>query len=624
MSKLLKSKILLGVMIFAVMFVGFAVVKTASAETCDLGTVTLKQGMSGTAVTCLQTKLAVTPMTGYFGSITKAKVIAFQSANQLVADGVVGNLTKAALGMVTTTTTTTTAGCTAGALFSSTTGAPCATVTSSTLTGGIGALDDVKEFTSGMDDVIGEGKTVNVLGVEVAADNGSDLAITGLKLAFTHTSDGSERLNHYFSEVMVYNGSTKVGSADVADFTTDNPTSKTILLSNVVVKAGEKVRLTVKLVANDVIRSSSTASQDDLSAHWNVEATAVRFVDASGAIMTDSDTGSLGSIDVDVTFESATTSDGLRLSSSSSNPDATTIKVDENDTSDDNLVLAFRLKGDTDSSDLSVTTIPVVLTLTDPSGGDGSVLPSDVINDVYLKVGSTVYDNFDITDAGAAMNNSSDTTEYTFDIDEGDLTVSADEYTEVKVYVSYGKQDSKYDSGTTVSAAVTASEIVVVNDNGDAVDVEGSSSATGEDQTLQLNGATITYVSSSSTKIDDAGTIRDFTLVFDVSAIGDNFEVTKAITGFSDTNDGSSTGDVIFTVPTPGAITIDASASLTSTASLSGGTYTVFDGQTKRFTLVVTLSDASATGQFQVVLDSVTGSPATDVETDSATIVIGA
>lgn len=64
--------------------------------------VLLRRGSSGTAVTQLQRTLTSRgyysgPITGYFGRLTETAVIRFQQANGLVADGVVGARTSAAL-----------------------------------------------------------------------------------------------------------------------------------------------------------------------------------------------------------------------------------------------------------------------------------------------------------------------------------------------------------------------------------------------------------------------------------------------------------------------------------------------------------------------------------------------
>ncbi len=58
---------------------------------------TLKISMTDEGVKCLQTILSVTPISGYFGPLTKAAVIKFQKAHKLTADGIVGSLTRVLL-----------------------------------------------------------------------------------------------------------------------------------------------------------------------------------------------------------------------------------------------------------------------------------------------------------------------------------------------------------------------------------------------------------------------------------------------------------------------------------------------------------------------------------------------
>ena len=87
---------------FTKIFVGaalLAIVSVASASAAYMHTVTLKFGSRGTQVSELQMALNVTPATGYFGSKTKAAVMAFQAANGLKADGVVGPMTGAKIGV---------------------------------------------------------------------------------------------------------------------------------------------------------------------------------------------------------------------------------------------------------------------------------------------------------------------------------------------------------------------------------------------------------------------------------------------------------------------------------------------------------------------------------------------
>ena len=122
MSKLLKSKFLLGVLVVAVLVVGFAVsTNSAAASNCSI-TSTLRVGSKGTQVTCLQAGLSLTA-DGSFGPKTKAAVVAWQKSMSLVADGVFGAKSRAVWtgGMVGTLP----AGCTSTSGYSPVTGVPC-------------------------------------------------------------------------------------------------------------------------------------------------------------------------------------------------------------------------------------------------------------------------------------------------------------------------------------------------------------------------------------------------------------------------------------------------------------------------------------------------------------------
>ena len=111
-------------MIVAIFFVGVVALQPAKASAADCTiTKSLKYGMKGAEVTCLQEKLSVTPVTGYFGKVTKAAVIAFQKDKGLPMTGLFGSMSLAKLGTVSVGTFP--AGCTSATGFSSTTGLPC-------------------------------------------------------------------------------------------------------------------------------------------------------------------------------------------------------------------------------------------------------------------------------------------------------------------------------------------------------------------------------------------------------------------------------------------------------------------------------------------------------------------
>jgi len=142
MSKLFKSKLIFGLV------VAFALVvaTTASAYTF---TKTLRQGVTGPDVMAFQQALNgsgyIVSSTGagspgnessFFGSKTAAAAKMWQSANGLVADGIIGAKSRAILNAGGMTSTSTVPGCMPGALFSSTTGASCTGGTTTTLPAG--------------------------------------------------------------------------------------------------------------------------------------------------------------------------------------------------------------------------------------------------------------------------------------------------------------------------------------------------------------------------------------------------------------------------------------------------------------------------------------------------------
>lgn len=101
--------LLLAVLIIASVFVFYP----PSGEIADAAV--LKQGSSGAAVKTMQTKLISWgylsgTADGVFGAKTKSAVIAFQKANGLPADGVVGTKTAQAMGISLSSGTTTTTG----------------------------------------------------------------------------------------------------------------------------------------------------------------------------------------------------------------------------------------------------------------------------------------------------------------------------------------------------------------------------------------------------------------------------------------------------------------------------------------------------------------------------------
>ncbi|MFA6519978.1 MAG: peptidoglycan-binding domain-containing protein, partial [Candidatus Paceibacterota bacterium] len=85
----MKSRFLLGIIVLVIVFVGaFSFSNTVSAAPCTI-TNTLRVGLRGDQVKCLQTFLSI-KADGIFGKNTKAAVMAWQKNNKLISDGIFG------------------------------------------------------------------------------------------------------------------------------------------------------------------------------------------------------------------------------------------------------------------------------------------------------------------------------------------------------------------------------------------------------------------------------------------------------------------------------------------------------------------------------------------------------
>lgn len=449
-------------------------------------------GSTGADVTALQTKLGVTPATGYFGAITKAAVVAYQTANGISATGYVGPITLAALNYV------------APVVGTPVTPSTPSTPVVSGLNGGAGDLD-VSVTSTDVENSLKEGEEdVNVLGFKAEAD-GSDIQVTSVKVTLKNTSstDGSsEKLSNYLDEVSIYMGSKKVGSVDVSDFTREAATpdtfSKTISLSGAVVDEGDDVKFYV------AVSAVSNIDTEDLVAELNVVVDTVRFTDATGAILTASLPSAITTGE-DFSFDDVTTDDDIDIKSSSANPDNETVAVEDDSTSDEVLALVFKLDVDDDSSDVMITSIPVTLTVA--AGGVNADSVEDVIDGVVVTVNGNDYDA-DLTTDGVV--NGSGTATYTVDFDDDEFTIEAGDVVDVKVTLTFNEQDEEanYAQNTTVVASVNGSNIDAETSEDDITVTGGTK--TGATLTLNTSGAVLSSISWTKAEGTNAASIDLF------------------------------------------------------------------------------------------------------------------
>ncbi len=550
---------------------------TAKAALTTTSYSTLKVGSTGADVVALQEMLVkggylVMPAGvkyGYYGSLTAAAYAKYQAA-------------QVATPVVTTPST------------------------SGSLKGGAGDVI-VSDTSTNVEDTMKEGEEdVNVLGFKVEAD-GSDIELTSAKVTlYNDGTASSERLSDYVDEVKVFKGSTEVGSVDASDFSRDSGSpdtySKTISLDDAVVAEDDDAKFYVAVTA-----AGNIDSDDMDSAEWVVELNTLRFTDATGAILSaDTDNGLVdGVASTSFTFEDESEDDKITLKTSSTDPDATTFEVSEDDKSDEYLVGAFKLDVDDDSSDITLNDI---LLTADLGGYDSATTTSieDVIDTLTVKVGS---DEFEADVEDSTLDGSGLAT-YKVDFEDGEMVIEAGDVVEVKIYAVFNETDegANYKEGTTLKVSVDKADIDAEGE--DDVVLSGTDYDS-ETHTLKVDAVTTKLTSASwSTSLisDTENDVYTAKFVFTVTAPED-----QNIYLPLDTFNFSSTSGIAFTKTGNGTTT---DITLSSNADETDEGYLVEADTTETFTFTV---DVEGDGtSHKIVITSIAYETEDDAD-DSAT-----
>ncbi|MCK9371472.1 peptidoglycan-binding protein [Candidatus Dojkabacteria bacterium] len=608
------KKFLIGTFVVA----AFAIMTTV-ASAYDFGTTTLKVGSKGAAVGAVQTLVGAT-VDNSFGPMTKAKVQAWQAANGLVADGIFGNMSKAkangavsgnfpagctsASGFSPTTgqacvaIPSTVAGCQSGALFSSTTGQSC-TSTTPVVTGGAGDIQTVEVLSSVSGAKVGEGATDHkVFAYTVEADNGSDLSINSVKLNLQRTAGtGSTKLNRYASNVSVWMGSTKVGSALVSSFSeASNVYSKSIALSGAVIKADQKA--TFYVTVDSLVNIDST---DLASNTWTVTLESTRFSDGTGAILTDS----TASISKTFQFASLATANDveLKVNLSSTNPTAKTVKVSTTSDTAQVELLKFTMKAQ--GSSMLIDQIPVLFTTSETD-------LDEVTSNVTLKIAGNTYNETVVTSTAATA---------TILFDNLNLSVAADATIEGIVYADVNDIESgTFDEGITLSAEITSALVAAVSGNYiDVEDMNGDALATG-DRTGSAIGEAMTFRSTgvntvmgtptygSTTDTNGLVTSVTYTIPVAVTSFGNTLYIGQSAQLATAASASNAFALVAETAALPTTESVSATTSITlstTDATIESNGFRLDDGVTKHFTVNVTMTAATDNTSIRFRLDTI-------------------
>jgi len=533
---------------------------------------------------------------GYFGPLTRSALAAYQASVGISpAVGYFGPITRTNINSQNPSTGGDTSG---GGTVTCPAGFTCTPVDGGSGSGDEGQLVEIDETSSlSSEEVMEDEEDVEVLGFEYEAED-SDMTIERVDVDFTHTgSSGSDNLDDYITEVSIFHNGSKVASADVDEADEDDDVySFRFSGLDIVTKDGEADEITV------AVSGVRNIDSDDEGQEWTVEipANGIRAIDEAGLSETYGDTDE---IETTFTVETLSSAGDLELNVSLSDEDdineSHVVEVSNDSDTNEVEILAFEIEAE--GSNMTVEDLPIFLTAT---GANVNV----IINRLTLE-----WDGGDESETVtiAATTGTTTFSDLGIEIEEGETMEFV-----VKADVNE-LDDTNFTTGDTLKAELRGNSEVDAIDaedqNGDSVGADDlTGSALGEDITFFTEGINVevtdTTEDRSNTSDSDPNSIGTYTIVFEVTAFGEDAYVDKDSGLTTDGVQWSVVGDTF---------TGNATSNLDSTADEETNTFRVEEGQTETFTLTVDLFNAAGTaGYYGVQIDEI-GFNDTDAAADT-------
>jgi peptidoglycan hydrolase-like protein with peptidoglycan-binding domain len=513
---------------------------------------------------------------GYFGSLTQSALAAYQMSMGISpASGYFGPITR-------------------GSIVCSDTSDDSDDNTDSDLSGNAGSISDADFLSALNNEEVGEDEEdVEVAGLEIEADEGSDINLIAVTIDFDHTSSGSgsdDDFEDYASEVSVLFNGEEVARMDANEFDDDNNYQKTIGLDeDAIIEADGTGELVVAVSAVSNLDSNNQAET------WTAEFVSVRFEDAQGAIITESSQGDIGAGDARTfSFESFASASDIEFKIQNGDDEineARVIDIDDNDETENVAVFSFDIK--VTGADVTLKDLLATSTITGTA---------NTLDDIFSKL------TLEIDGEEVGSENPTASTTVLFDDIDVDLEVGTYEA------IIYG------DIQATSSAVVAVGDTFmfqvgenqtddtrfdVEDENGDNLaDADKVGTETGEAHTLQVDGISASLVSKGATSVDVDSTDNDraeLTIVFEVTNFGEdtlyipNVVTYKGSTSTETRTAPSTSQGIGFTVQMDSATTsinsLNISTTLESDATLGTNAYEVESGDSEEFELTVKVTN---------------------------------
>jgi len=548
---------------------------SSSAAACTF-TRALTVGAEGADVKCLQDYLTSTGhftnaggSTGYFGPVTASAVAAWQTANGVSpAAGYFGSVSQAKYSALMAAAPST--------------GDDHSDDEDDHSTGelsGEASLDNM-EIDSASDDEVEEGQEDAEVGVVTLEFADGDAEVTRMDVAFATAISGADVWDVLDEVSLWVDGDeiARVSASDEDDYQDEDDGTLRFSGLDLIAMEDEEVEITIAATIQNTVDSADQGA-------YTVAVDSIRFVDADDVTDTISSGEEFGQT-VSFEIDDAGAEDELIVKSADSDPDATTIQLEDDAKSDWETVFAFDLDTDDSVNDINVTDLRVDFAMTE----DGSTATSSslLVDDVRI-----MYDGDDIGDVTI---NHGTTASATVEFDD-ELMIDAGDRVTVEVQVKFKALAASLE-GATIEATIDTDGLEA--EGGDDLTAgQKSGSATGEEHTLRTEGAIVGIDTMSTSK--DANTADDatddegiFVIKFEVTAFENDLYVNKTAASSSAL---SGTAGVNFIVEDSAGIQVAAgtsSGSLSSSAKTEGTQFKVEEGDTETFTLTVEYDPATS------------------------------